>query len=650
MDGEITLSAGKQQGGHLKKQIFATGLGLIIGLSGCTKTKDTSQKPNDSADIFSNRPVGAVPDLFVVTLDAPPLLVAGTKGSSGWQIPADAKKALLDEQSLFEQKVKDVSPQAQIIYRYRMALNGFAIYAPIEDVPAIQNLPGVKKVSPIRQMARAEVLNEQKVEGKTSGVDSVNFIGAKEAWAKGFRGQGMRVGILDTGIDYTHAMLGGSGNKADYAAINPALPSALFPNAKVAGGIDLVGTEFNAASPFNPARLPHPDANPLDEAGHGTHVAGTVAGKGDGVNSYDGVAPDAQVYAVKVFGKDGSTMDAVVIAGFEFAADPNGDLNPDDQLDVINLSLGGGFGQPQILYTEAVRNLSRAGTVVVASAGNSGPIDYIVGAPGTSDEAISVAASIDGSEHNWKFAAVRFISSSNPNWMAKAIEGPLSKPIKDSGQIEGELVDIGLAAEDLPEDVKTKLAGKVALISRGKVPFSEKLKRAIEAGAIGAVVYNNEPGKPIPMGGEGKVDMPAIMVSQALGQKLVSEMALGAVRIQFQTGEQIQEPELIDTITDFSSKGPRSEDNLLKPEIAAPGSRVISAAMGEGAGTIQLDGTSMAAPHMAGVMALLKQARPNLTSAQLKSLAMNTSKILTSLRAKSPFHSRARVACKSQRR
>ncbi len=82
-------------------------------------------------------------------------------------------------------------------------------------------------------------------------------------------------------------------------------------------------------------------------------------GIGDGVESYSGVAPDADLYAIKVFGKDGSTMDATVIAGLEFAADPNRDLELSDYLHVVNLSLGGGFGQPQILYNEAVKNLTQ---------------------------------------------------------------------------------------------------------------------------------------------------------------------------------------------------------------------------------------------------------------------------------------------------
>ena len=348
------------------------------------------------------------------------------------------------------------------------------------------------------------------------------------------------------------------------------------------------------------------------------------------MKTYDGVAPDAQLYAIKVFGKTGSTANAVVIAGFEYAADPNGDWNPDDQLDVINMSLGGSFGQPQVLYTEAVKNLSRAGTVVVAAAGNASAIDYIVGDPSTSDDAISVAASIDGSSVNWQFASVSVLltPTSLPLYV-KGVEGSLSKPLAEIGPVSGDFVDIGDASVDLSDAVKAQLNGKVALIVRGVAPFADKLKRAVSGGAIGAVVYNNAPGDPIPMGGAGKFDIPAIMVSQAQGLQFLNQMKTGPVSIQFKTDHIIEEPQDVDTITSFSSKGPRSEDNLIKPEVAAPGQNITSAAMGTGSDGVKMDGTSMATPHMVGVIALLKQAHPHLSSLEFKSLVMNTSKVLS---------------------
>jgi subtilisin family serine protease len=600
---------------------------LVSAITACTPNKKPASNEKSNADIFSNRPIQAVPDVYVVTLNSPALLAAGTKTAKGWNIPDSAKQAVLNEQAAFEKQLAQQLPDAKIIYRYRLVLNGLAVYAS-EDVAAqMLNIGGVKNVTPVRQMSRPLEEVSKTATTHVEDVTSVSFIGADEAHKLGFSGQGMRVGIIDTGIDYTHKMLGGTGNPADYKSVDPNQPSQLFPNKKVIGGVDLVGTDFDAASPFTANRLPHPDANPLDEAGHGTHVAGTVAGVGDGVNTYSGVAPDASLYAIKVFGKDGSTMDATVIAGFEYAADPNGDLNPDDQLDVVNLSLGGGFGQPQILYNEAVRNLTQAGTVVVCAAGNSGPIDYIVGAPGTADEALSVAASIDGSPHNWQFASILLNSAAHPGVYAKAIEGPITVPVAKTA-VTGSLVDVGFADTDLSDEVKAALKGKVALISRGKNNFTDKLQRVQAAGAIGAVVYNNDSGDPIPMGGDSKVDIPGVMLTQALGLQLVADVKAGDVTVQFHTDNLIKQPELIDTITSFSSKGPRSEDNLIKPEIAAPGQAVISAAMGQGDAGVAMDGTSMASPHMTGAMTLIKQAHPGLSVAELKSLAMDNAKVL----------------------
>ncbi len=602
----------------------------LASLLACSDKKPAANSDSLNAGIISNRPAGVVEDLYIITLESPPLLTVAKKTKAGWDVPAAAKEKILSEQALVEKQLLALAPQAKVIFRYRMTINGLAVFAPSDVAEKIQDMKGVRGVTAAHQMNRPEaILETVSAAPRVDDITSVNFIGADQVHKLGFTGKGMRIGILDTGIDYTHKMLGGSGKPEDYAGTDPAKPSTFFPNDKVVGGIDLVGTDFNASSAINANHLPKTDANPLDEAGHGSHVAGTIAGIGDGTNTYSGVAPDAQLYAIKVFGKTGSTMDAVVIAGFEFAADPNGDLNPDDQLDVVNLSLGGGYGQPQVLYTESVKNLSRAGTVVVASAGNSGPVDYIVGDPSTSDEAISVAASIDGSPINWKTPAVRFVTAKNPSLLVQAIEGPVSRPVMQSDGIGGELVDIGFGDTDLSDAVKAQLSGKVALVQRGKVAFLVKIKRAVDAGAIGVVVYNNDPTNPVPMGGEGSVDVPAVMVSQAIGMLLLEEMKTAPAKVEFKTGQSIEIPDVVDTITEFSSKGPRSGDNLLKPEIAAPGQNIISAAMGKGTAGTKMDGTSMAAPHMTGAIALIKQAHPDLSSAELKALAMNTAKPLS---------------------
>jgi subtilisin family serine protease len=255
-----------------------------------------------------------------------------------------------------------------------------------------------------------------------------------------------------------------------------------FPTRRVVAGVDLVGQGYDSASPVETDRVPHPDADPLDAYGHGTHVAGTIGGVGDGTNTYDGVAPEASLYAIKVFAK-GSTDEAPIIAALEYAADPNADGDLSDRLDVVNLSLGSDWGSRLGLYTEVVSTLANGGTFFVASAGNSGPERYIVGSPSTADQALSVAASTDNS-----------VATTPP-----------------------------------------------------------------------------------------------------------------------------------DLLVGFSSWGPRSLDAILKPEIAAPGLRIISAKMGGGFLGRSMSGTSMASPHVTGVAALLRQAHPTATPADLKSMLMNSS-------------------------
>lgn len=586
--------------------------------------------------IISDRPLNRSRVIFTLKLNHPPLLESAEQADGGLKIPKQALEALTAEQDAVIAALKSLSPEIQILNRYRMILNAVAVSAPGALGDTLEKLRGVRVVEPSRIIGRPVTQGKMRLLTNQKGFaeTSVSFIEAtkvhqklKTATGEAVRGQGIKVGVLDTGIDYTHRMLGGSGKEEDFNAINPAAPNAAFPNAKIVGGIDLVGTEYDAGSELPSRQLPVPDLNPIDEGGHGSHVAGTIAGIGDDEETYSGVAPDAVLHAIKVFGANGSTADYVVIAGLEYAADPNGDGDPSDHLDVVNLSLGSGFGQ-QNLYAEAIRTLTAGGVLVVASAGNSGPIDYIVGSPSTSTEAMSVAASVDGMPHNWTFPAIEFKTKENPNLLVRAIEGPISKPIDESLGLTGELVYIGVGDQALDDELKSKLDGKVAFVDRGKVPFLQKLKLAQEAGAIGAVVANNAPGDPIPMGGEGSVNIPAVMITKDVADAIKKSMEAAPVTVNFNTGKTIEDPRRIDTITSFSSKGPRSDDSLLKPEITAPGENIISAAMGSGDKGVAFSGTSMSGPHIAGVMALLRQVHPRLSAEELKSIAMSTAKTI----------------------
>jgi subtilisin family serine protease len=215
----------------------------------------------------------------------------------------------------------------------------------------------------------------------------------------GLHGEGIKVAVIDTGIDYTHANFGGPGtvaaydtaNAADTLPANPLLFGPLAPRVK--GGTDLVGDDYNAAAAAgSPALTPHPDPNPLDCNGHGSHVAGTAGGSGVLANgstytgTYDantissnswtigpGVAPKVDLYSIRVFGCVGSTD--VTVEAIEWAVDHD--------MDVINMSLGSSFGSKDDPSAVAATNAAAAGVVVVASAGNSGASQYITGSPAT---------------------------------------------------------------------------------------------------------------------------------------------------------------------------------------------------------------------------------------------------------------------------
>lgn len=619
----------------MRKQVTVLFLSAILThsfLISCSR-----QKSNDSTpSAITNRPQSFDQFIAVAKLTQPALLTTATRKDGTNVISEDALKALNAEQEQFIAEIQKLSSEIKIIYRYKLVLNGVAILAPKALEAKFRQLSGVALIEGNSSFARPQMIAASAGEqGDISKHNSVSFIGADRVHKElGLTGQNIRVGVLDTGIDFTHAMFGGAGTAEAYKAIDPAAAAeGQYPSKKVVGGIDLVGTEYDSASPKFAQHIPKPDNNPIDEGGHGTHVAGTIAGLGDGVRTYSGVAPDASLFAIKVFGKDGSTSDAVVIAGLEYSADPNGDLSLDDQLYVVNLSLGSPYGNPHLLYSEAMRNLVNAGTFAAISAGNSGHHAHIVGAPSTTPEALSVAASIDSMEHNWKFRAVKFLVDGT-EIITEAIEASFSKPISEAGAVSGKLVYIGLADKDLTDADKAALAGNVALIDRGRVSFNEKGLRAAKAGAIGIVVANNIEGDPFIMGGEEKIEIPAMMVTQTLGNRFKEAMAKGEVTIDFQTDQKVEKPQLIDTLTGFSSRGPRSLDALIKPEISAPGANVISAEMGAGDKGIKFSGTSMAAPHIAGVAALLKQGRPELSPADLKSVMMNSAKKISDASSK----------------
>ncbi|AUN97029.1 serine protease [Bacteriovorax stolpii] len=612
---------------------YSASLLLSLALLASCAPKNSNQSSLDliASKYFSMRQQTPTQYVGIVQLSHPALLAEAQTVDGKPVIDEELKKAILDEQEEVISKLKDISPDIKIVATYKMVLNAVAFVAPSEVAGQIEGIEGVNKLIQNTNFARPQTVGlEKKVTAAIESLkdkNSVSFIGADKAHKMGISGQKMRVGVIDTGIDYTHAMLGGTGKKETYDSIDPSAPNDFFPNAKVVGGADFVGSKYSAGGASLEQQVPVRDENPIDESGHGSHVAGSVAGIGDNIVSYSGVAPEAALYALKVFGKEGSTSDIAVIQALEYAADPSEKIEPTNRLDVVNLSLGGGFGKPKILYTEAIKNLTKAGTIVVASAGNSGDNPYITGAPATSDEAISVAASIDYMPQNIAVPAVE-VSIEGASKLVEKVEGNGTIPA-DSSKVSGALVHIGTGVEAISEEVKTQVKGRIALMDRGAISFEQKFQVAKALGASGVVMVNNVDGAPIAMGSEGKYDFPAVMVTKSLGDAIKAALAKKSeVVFNFSPGQIINRDDLIDTMTNFSSRGPRSIDSLIKPEISGPGANVISAAFGTGAESVQFSGTSMSGPHLAGVMALMRQAFPKASVQELKARILNTAKIM----------------------
>jgi len=490
----------------------------------------------------------------------------------------------------------------------QVGANGFRVTAQVRDIAALSQLDGVATVAKVTQHT---VSNES----------SVPWIGAPAAWASSGTGEGVSIAVIDTGIDYNHANLGGSGDPADYAANDSAIiEPGSFPTAKVVGGYDFAGTSYDAGGNLGPT-TPSPDPDPLDGHGHGSHVAGTAAGLGVAGTIGEGVAPGASLYALKVFGDVAGSTDLTSEA-IEWALDPNGDGSTDDHVDVINMSLGSPFGDPNDPSAISSKNAMNMGIIVVASAGNEGPADYVTGSPGVAANIISVAASVDGGY------SVLGLAVNAPAAIAgtyEAAESAIGVPLDVAGPLTGDLVIADPLDACTPLTNGAAMAGKIALVQRGACNFSNKHLEAQAVGAVGILVFNNVAGDPIVMGGSSAgITIPGLMVSLADGSLIHSTISGGdTVNVTMDSSVVVLKPELADTIAGFSSRGPGHGGSTFKPDVSAPGFGIFSTAVGSGTEGASSSGTSMAAPHVAGVAALMREAFPGASTHQIKAMIQN---------------------------
>ncbi|MGB9795002.1 S8 family serine peptidase, partial [Caldisericum exile] len=446
---------------------------------------------------------------------------------------------------------------------------------------------------------------------------SVPLIGAGTGgvWTDpGVDGTNMVVGVVDTGVDYTHPDLGGSGS------------GTTFPTAKIPAGYDFGDN----------------DTDPMDLNGHGTHVAGIMAA--DGV--VKGVAPKAKIVIAKIVqGGEGSASSFDIAKAFDYMADPlnldNGPEGTHPPVAAVNMSFGSqaGFVTTDEPEQAAIERCVAAGIFVSVSAGNSYwsyyPYGYYpffpdfatVGSPSVTPSAMSVAASYNS--YGRYPALTRIAPTPSVNY-AYTVGSGSPDPITVLGDNNGqgyEYVYCGLGGS--PSDFPAEVSGKIALIKRGSYSFLTKIQNAYKKGAIGVIIFNNTSGY-ITMGTDGQPPIPAVFISQADGNALLPYAVNGVTgggKVGFMPNTYADVPQATDAMVDFSSWG-LPPDLSFKPEITAPGGGIWSTVPLAQGGYANYSGTSMAAPHVGAVGALIKEAHPDWTPAQVKISLMNTAKIL----------------------
>lgn len=499
---------------------------------------------------------------------------------------------------------------------YQYAINGVRVEADAELAQELAELPDVVAVHPVELM-------------EPTHADALPLLGVPEVWERVEQtGEGVSVAIIDSGIDYTHAMFGGEGTPEAY---DEAFASDTFePTARVVGGWDFVGDDYNAADPDND--VPQPDENPIDCGGHGTHVAGTTGGNGvladgstfegpydaDTLDAHDfeiapGVAPAVDLYALKVFGCEGST--AVTVDAIEWAVERD--------LDVINMSLGSVFGRPDGATTVAADNAAEAGVLVVASAGNSGPIPYIGGSPASSTRTISVAANdaiaqlpfatltLDGDAQVQAIVANEAEVPDDAVWDVHVLGGDPAAP------------SLGCDEEQWQAEAAA-VEGAIVITERGVCARVDRAILGEQAGAAAVVMIDDSPNLP-PIEGPIRhpetgdiVQIPFLGVRGGDGPEVA---AAGVIAAEGYVGDNPNHTGL----SSFTSAGPRGGDGALKPDVTAPGVGVLSADAGTGSAGTRESGTSMSAPVVAGVAAIAVQSKPDWEHDDLRAAITSTS-------------------------
>ncbi|MDQ9092202.1 S8 family serine peptidase [Pseudoalteromonas haloplanktis] len=418
------------------------------------------------------------------------------------------------------------------------------------------------------------------------------------------------IAVLDTGIDYTHRIFGGEGTVEAYEAAQADPTAVSWPQGQVMGGYDFMR---NDADPIenDPSIAPATGA----ATSHGTSVSHSVTG----------IAPEVELYVYSVCG--GGCPSAAQVAALEAAMDPNGDGDLTDQVDVINMSLGGEFGDTyigggaQYLIQQAVK----AGVNVVISAGNDGDHPFRIGGPSTTPNALSVGAMTHPAND---VAVASGTVAGKETIIQPSGFGPQTAFVMTDADAEVVFPDenqdgcVEFSAE-------TDFTGKAVIIDRGSCNFTAKVLHAQNRGAVFVFIANNaDDGTPAPMGGfDAAVTIPNVGITFAAGAAMKAALTAGD---QPTYNIVVERKVTAGAVASFSSRGP-SMDGLLKPEITAPGTAIMVAATGTQDKLAPATGTSFSGPITAGAIALVREAHPERSALEIKATIMNAADLNVSV-------------------
>ncbi|MDO5286783.1 MAG: S8 family serine peptidase [Actinomycetia bacterium] len=521
----------------------------------------------------SGTPAKVVADQWIVGLVGAPV----SRGGNAAQVSAAQNSVLAQAQA----RGIRAMPTRLLSHAY----NGITVQATRQVADQLRGLPGVTGVWPVFQVEAPKPADTT-----PAMATALAMSGADIAQSElGYTGKDVKVGIIDSGVDIDHPDLGGTGKPG----------ATSFPSPRVRYGTDFVGDAYNAAGTTPQETTPKPDAVPDDCGGHGSHVAGIVGAAGDfAAGGVRGVAPAVTFGAYRVFGCTGSSSTDIILAAMDRALA--------DGMDIVNMSLGARYmSWPSYPTAVAADTMTEAGVIMVTSIGNEGTATvFSPGAPGVAKSAIAVG-SVENTTSRWPVLQV-----SGGTQVAYGADDAVPVPL--SGELPMALAGPDAAGPNAACGTIGDVSGKAALVARGGCTFYQKALRAQQAGAKAVVLYNNAPGLTSPsVKGEVPITIPVVMIGMADGRAIAEKLAAGPVNLTW-TSQWVSLPNPAQGVTSsFSSYG-LAADLSLKPDVSAPGGSIFSTYPLEKRGYANLSGTSMAAPHVAGAVALLLEAKPDL--------------------------------------